>query len=243
MMSPFQRSSPGLVLRIVTTGSLALFIAAGWCDREPAYARTTQSSSVFQHAAAVADSPPPMLLEVGEAAENLFDAARLSRWTEADDALETMKKSADNLPVTFATPDLTSRLQSRIRELEDTVPTRQRLQTMDFANGITRLVADLSAEYQTPLPYALVLLDYYGRELDIGLAATDQARLNRAAADLQQTWNGFERTILQRGAVEEARRFTDIVAQLAGAQAPGDFIEPTRAERAAVDRLEKMFRP
>jgi hypothetical protein len=242
-MSPFQRFCPGQAPRIVTTGSLAIFIAAGWCDRQPAYARMVQSASVLQHAAAAADGPPATLVEVGGAAEDLFDAALLSRWPDATDALETIKASAANLPATLSTPDLVSRLRSRIRELEDTVSTRQRVQTMDVANGITRLAADLAAEYQTPLPYALVLLDYYGRELEVGIAAGDRARLNQAAADLQQTWNRFEETILQRGAVEEARRFTDIIAQLVGAQTPGDFIEPTRAELAAVDRLERIFRP
>jgi hypothetical protein len=41
----------------------------------------------------------------------------------------------------------------------------------------------------------------------------------------------------------EARRFTDIVVQLDGAQAPGDFVAPTRVELDAVDRLEKICKP
>ena len=68
-------------------------------------------------------------------------------------------------------------------------------------------------------------------------------RLTRAATDLRQTWNSFERTTLQRGAVDDARRFIDIVVQLEGARAPDDFVEPTRAELDAVQRLEKVFRP
>jgi len=114
---------------------------------------------------------------------------------------------------------------------------------MDFANGITRLVADLSSEYRTPVPYALVLLDYYGRELQVGIAAGDQHRLTQATADLQQTWNGFERTVLQEGAVDEARRVTDSVAQLVDARAPDDFVAPTQAELAAVEAVKRLFKP
>ena len=127
-------------------------------------------------------------------------------------------------------------------EVEASVSARQRLQSMDLANGITRLVADLSSEYRLPVPYALVLLDYYGRELELGIAAGDQVRLAQATADLQQTWDRFEDTVLERDAVDEARRFTDSVAQLVDARAPGDFVAPTRAELAAVDALKRLFK-
>jgi len=93
------------------------------------------------------------------------------------------------------------------------------------------------------VPYALVLLDYYGRESELGIAAGDQNRLTQATADLQQTWNGFERTVLQRGALDEARRFTDSVAQLVDARVPGDFVAPAQAELAAVDDLKRLFKP
>ena len=68
------------------------------------------------------------------------------------------------------------------------------------------LVAELSADDQTEIPSALMMLDYYGRELELGIAERDQVKLKRTAVDLQQTWNRFERTILQRGAIDEARR-------------------------------------
>ena len=243
MRGPFRRVGPGFVLRIVTTGGLVFLIAAGGADPDPAQASAAQSRPGLQQPIAIVNSPPPMLLEVGETAEDLFDAARLSNWTGAAVALQAMKESAEDLPATFSKPDLAARLQSRLEEVGDSVATRQRLQTMDFANAITRLVAELSEEYQPERPFALVLLGYYGRELELGIAAADQARLTRAATDLRETWNRFEGTILQRGAVDDARRFSDIVVQLEGARAPDDFVEPTRAELDAVQRLEKVFRP
>jgi len=237
--NPFQRRGPGFVLRIVTAGSLVSLIAAGCSDRQPPHASAPQSSPAVQQPAGSVNRPPSALQDVGETAEDLFDAARLSNWTDATAALRAMNESAADLPLTLSKPDLAARLQSRLEEVGDAVSLQQRLQTMDFANQITELVADLSAGYQTELPYALVMLDYYGRELELGIAAGDQARLKQAAADLRQTWNRFERTILQRGAVDEARRFTDIVVQLEGAQTPGDFVEPTRAELDAVDRWRR----
>lgn len=236
------RFGPGSVLGIVTTG-LILLIAGGCSDRERAQPSAVNSAPVVQQSTTVVNSPPPALLEVGERAEELFDAARVSNWTDAAVALDAMNESAADLPATFSKPDLAARLQSRLEEVEDAASTRHRLQTMDLANGITRLVAELTADDNTEVPSALVMLDYYGRELELGLAVGDQARLKHTAVDLQQTWNRFERTILQRGAIDEARRFTDIVVQLERAQAPADFVAPTREELEAVDRLEKIFRP
>jgi hypothetical protein len=236
-----RRAVSGLVRRVVIGGIMSL-IAAGCSDRDRSQASAVIASPVAQQSTAMVNSTPPALLDVGEKAAELFDAARLSNWTDAAAALEAMNESATDLPVAFSRPDLAERLQSRLEDVGDAVSARQRLETMDSANGITRLVAELSADDETEIPAALVMLGYYGRELEFGIAKGDQARLKRTAADLQQAWNRFERTILQRGATDEARRFTDIVVQLDGARTPGDFVAPTRAELDAVDRLEKIYR-
>jgi hypothetical protein len=222
---------------------LVALIAAGCSDRGLAQAHADRSSSVAQQPEASVNRPPAALLGIGGAAKELFEAARLSNWTDAAIALDDMSQSAAELPATLSKPDLAVRLQSRVDEVNEAVATRQRLQTMDFANGITRLVAELSADDTTEVPSALSMLDYYGRELELGIAADDPARLKRTAVDLQEAWNRFERTILRLGAADEARRFTDIVVQLEGAQAPDDFVAPTQAELEAVDRLKKIFRP
>jgi hypothetical protein len=114
---------------------------------------------------------------------------------------------------------------------------------MDFANSLTRLAAELSARYQNDVPYEIVMLDYYGRQLELGIASSNPALLKRATADLTQAWNAAERIILRRGHSDEARHFTDVIGQLEGAKQPADYVKPARAELAAVDRLEKIFQP
>jgi hypothetical protein len=226
---------------LVSVG-LASLSVAGWTSSEPARARAAQSPLTQQLASGV-DRPPLMLQAVGRSAIELFDAARVSNWRDADLALQEMKESAAAVSAGFSNADVASKFQSRLHDVGGSVSDRNRLQTMEFANGITRLVADLSEEYQPQEPYMLVLLGYYGRELVLGIEAGDQARLQRAVGDLRQTWNRFERVVLQQGAADEARRFTNIVVQLEGAGRPSEFADPTRAELDAVDRLEKIFNP
>ena len=189
-----------------------------------------------------ANRPPSALVQIGESAEELFDAARTSKWNHAAASVATLKESVSVLSVSALKPDLVGQLQSRIRELDGGVKARRRVQSMDFANSITRLAAELSAPYQVEIPYKIVLLDYYGRQIELGIAASRPSTLKQATADLRQTWNSVERDILRRGHVDDARRFTDIVVQLEGAKRPADFVAPVRAELAAVDRLEKIFK-
>ena len=224
------------------SAAVALVALVCWMSR-PADARSGQSSPVKRQGTAYVDGPPSSLVEIGDAAEQLFDAARLSSWSAADVAVQTMRTSSEGLPTTWPTPDLAGRLLSRLAEVEASASARRRVQTMDFANGITRVVADLSSEYRMPVPYSLVLLDYYGRELELGIAAGDPIRLAQTTADLQQTWNRFESAILQLGAIDEARRFTDSVAQLVDARVVSDFVAPTRAELVAADALKRLFKP
>ena len=180
------------------------------------------------------------LTQIGESAESLFDLARLSKWHDAAAAVQDLKESASALPSVGLEPeDLDAQLKSRIPDLEGSVTARQRVQSMDLANSITRLVADLSAPNQAEIPYKIVLLGYYGRQLELGLVASHPSTIKRATADLGQTWRSVERSVLQHGDVDDARRFTDIVVQIEGAQRPADLVAPVRAELAAVDRLKK----
>jgi hypothetical protein len=241
MKSGLQGFGNAMVRPLVMTCIVVSALALGWPNREPTQATAVQSPAVAPPLAAVESRPPITLLDVGRTAEVLFDAARRANWPDADAAVRDIAESAANLPASTSKLDLVTQLQSRLKEAGDTVSARQRLQTMVQANEITQLVADLSEEYQTEIPYALVMLGYYGRELELGIAVGDHARLQQAVADLQQTWNRLEPIILQRGAVDDARRFTDIVTQLVGARTSADFVEPTRAELGAVVRLKDLF--
>jgi hypothetical protein len=151
--------------------------------------------------------------------------------------------STSGLPSGLPNADLAAKLASLVTALKDRVTARERIEIMDDSNTVTRLVADVSAGFQTYVPYEAVMLGYYGRQLELGIAAARPSILMPAVADLQSTWNRLEPVILQHGQVDEARRFTDIVVQLRGAHRPADFVAPTRAELAAADRIQQLFRP
>jgi hypothetical protein len=188
-----------------------------------------------------AERPPADLVAVGESAESVFDAAHSSQWQTATAQLKTLNEAASRLP-TLPKPDLVAQLRSRINDVNQSAADRRRVETMEFANSITRIVADLSGEFQTEVPIAVVMLDYYGRQLEIGIVTGRQETLTRATTDLRQQWDRLVPSVEQLGHPDEVKRFTDIVVTLEGARRPADYVAPTRAELDAVDRLEMIFR-
>lgn len=227
---------------LVTLAALSLGpIGCSKPPSPPAPAAQHTATSPGAKAITAADRPPSALVDVGESAEALFDAAHSSDWRGALERLRDLDAAAAALPMDLPKRDLVAQLRSRVQDIRQSVTAHDRVNTMDYANGVTRIVADLSGEFQTTVPVEVVLLDYYGRQLELGIAAGRQSTLAQATTDVRSTWNRIERTILERGHVDEARRFTDIVVQLEGARRPDDFVAPTRAELAAVDGLERIF--
>jgi hypothetical protein len=190
----------------------------------------------------VADRPPSALVQIGESAKALFDAAYASDWSTAADWVRSLNESASALPTTLPKPDLVAQLQSRLENVRQSAGTHQRVETMDAANEITRLVADLSGQFQTQVPYEAIMLGYYGRQLELGIASARPSTLTQASTDLRSAWNRIEPAIERRGHLDDARRFTDIVVRLEGARRPADFVGPTRAELAEADQIEQSFR-
>ena len=125
-----------------------------------------------------------------------------------------------------------------MRQLRDAVGRRHRVRTMEAANDVAHITADLAQTYHTLVPAQLPLLDYYGRQLQIGIAARRPALIRRATANIGEAWNAVRSDYERRGHVDDARRLTDIVVSLEGAKHRADVERLARAELEEVGRLE-----
>ena len=155
--------------------------------------------------------------------------------------MRSVSQSASALPSNLPQADLVGQLQASVQDAGDAASARDRVETMDEANTITRLVADLSAEFQGQLPYEAKMLAYHGRQLELGLVAGRPSMLAQSANALQSAWTRLQPAMDRRGQVDEAKRFTDIVVQLAGARRPAGYVAPTRAVLSEADRIEKAL--
>jgi hypothetical protein len=128
-------------------------------------------STMRAQSAPAADRPPSALQQLGQSATALFDAAYAGGWRTAAEWMRSVNESASTLPTDLPKPDRVGRLQAAVRYVGDATNAHDRIETMDDANALTRLVADLSSEFQPQLPYEAKMLGYYGRQLELGLVA------------------------------------------------------------------------
>lgn len=112
---------------------------------------------------------------------------------------------------------------------------------MREANHLTELGAQLASGYQSQVPTGVVLLDYYGRELEIWSEAGDLAKLRSTSADIRRTWNALRPQVAARGGTAEASAFDALVSRVGAAATPPAFAAVATPILDAVDGLEKVF--
>jgi hypothetical protein len=188
-----------------------------------------------------ADRPPSALLQLAESAKGLFDAAYASDWRSAAEKMSILSDAATSLPLGLPKPDIGGQLKAAVQYAGDGTNAHDRIETMDEANTITRLAADLAATFQAQVPYEAKMLGYYGRQLELGLVASRPTLLAQSTDALQSAWARLEPTLERRGHIDEAKRFSDIVVQLVGARRPAQYVAPTRAELTEAERIEQLL--
>jgi hypothetical protein len=198
-------------------------------------------STLRAQSAPTADRPPAALQELADSAKALFDAAYAADWRSASEQMRAVNNAVSVLPLDLPKPDVVGQLKAAVQYAGDGASAHDRFQTMDEANTITLLVAGLSASFQLQIPYEATMLGYYGRQLELGLVASRPSLLAQSASALQSIWTRLEPTLERRGHIDEAKRFSDIVAQLVGAQRPAQYVAPTRAELTEAERIQQLL--
>jgi hypothetical protein len=229
-------------LKLAAVGCLIAFVLAACARRAETPAPGGTAASVRHGVIPLADRPPAALTEIGDSAVWLFDAADAADWPAAADRLASMSESAAALPDHLEPSDVTAKLEPLLEDVNERVTAHDRVATLEDANAMTRLVAELSGQFQTSVPFEAVLLGYYGRQLVVGVVAGRPSVLARATIDLRSTWDTLRGRIEENGWIDEARRFTDIVVQIEAAVRPADFVAATRSERTEADRIQLLFR-
>jgi hypothetical protein len=232
------------MIRVISVPLAMLLVASGGCSERPSPRPSTgQAAADTLNAGRIpaADEPPAALLQLGQSATDLFDSARSADWRQASASLQAVNEAASNLPADLQDAGLVANLQSRLVSVREATNDRRQLETMEGANAITHIVAELAQKYRPEVPYEVRMLGYYGRQIELGVASGDSTIARRAASDLTEAWNRIQPEMDRRGQPEDARRFTAIVVRLMNARQPADFGAPAADELAALRHLESLF--
>ncbi len=185
-----------------------------------------------------ADAPPAAVVQAASAARYLFDAARDSNWDDVAPELAALQTAVTALPEDAGDPQLRRSIRMRTHDLATAIRRKRRIPAMEAANAVARFAAEVAQTYRTDTPAEIALLDYYGRQLQIGIAAHKQAVIKRAVADMRQAWEAVRPELERRGQTDDVRRLTDIVVTLEGARRPDDMKRLAQAELDEVGHLQ-----
>jgi len=186
---------------------------------------------------------PTSVSQTGEYGENIYDAAKANNWTQASTKLNSLKDAAkrlDNESRINENPN-EDQLDGAIAALNQSVAAKNQLATMSSANRVTLLAANLSAPFNPQVPVAVVKLDYYGRQLEIGAMAKDITQLKQTANDIAGTWSTVRPAVESHGGSVEAQNFNNLVSRVEAAKSVNEYSSLATPVLNQVDNLEKVF--
>jgi len=202
-------------------------------DSAPAATTTTTNTN----------NVPTSVSQVGEDGENIYEAAKASNWTQVTAKLTLLKNAAKKIDTESKISENPNedQLDAAITALNKAVPAKNKLATMRAANQTTLLAANLSPQFNSPVPVQVTLLDYYGRQLEIGAAANNMNQLKETAKDMSRTWHAVRPVVESRGGAAQAQQFDHLVARVEAAKSSNEYGSLSTPVLNQVDNLEKVF--
>ena len=182
----------------------------------------------------------PFYEVLGRHSEDAYEQVKAADWTAARASVESLHAAMRSAQSQDTVGHGVKALES-LAKLDSAVARRSRAEGLNEANRLTQIGGLLGAAHDPRVPAYVTLLDYYGRELEIGAAATDTARLSRAALAIRTTWNEVRPTVVSRGGTAEAARFDSVVAQVTAARTAGEYGRAATSVLDQVDALEAVF--
>ena len=236
-------------LRLVSLALLLSTVAA--CGRSnKTTADTTLASSGAQPSAsstsssttAAANAPIPQAInDVGTYGEDLYDEAKAGNWAKAKTLLDSLHAASNLLPTGDQFQSQRTELNSAVSALDKAIASRNRTAGLEAANRVTYASAKMTTPYHGATPTEVLLLDYYGRELEIWSAQKNAAKLKETAAALTSTWNALRPTVQRQGGTVAAGQTDALVKRINAAKSPAEYARTATPFLDEVDELEKVF--
>jgi hypothetical protein len=215
-----------------------LLIATAGCGR--AESDSKPSDTLTASAASTRTPATPFYAVLGHHAEQTYDYIKAADWAKARASLDSITAAARGAraqEIFGHERDVTESLA----RLDTAVAQRSRLQGVREANRLTQLGALLAAANDPPIPASVTMLDFYGRELEIGAEANDTAKLSNASMAIKNIWEQQRPLVVARGGTAEAARFDSVVANVTAARTPAQYARAATPLLDDVDALEAVF--
>jgi hypothetical protein len=206
-----------------------------------AVATPLASAPTLADSGAASTALPRAVADVGTYGEDLYDQAKSGHWDKARSAMDSLEAAARSLPGNARISSERRELTGLLDTLRTAVAGKQGAAALEESNRVTYLGAKMSIPYRPATPVDIVLLDYYGRELEIWTARKDQAKLRATAEEIRRTWDAVKPEVVSHGGIAAAAKTDALVAKIEAAKSPTEYGKLATPFLDVVDELEKPF--
>jgi hypothetical protein len=229
-------------MRVLLGFCLLFFSVVGQSvgDSQSNTGKNPLSSSVVPKSAAIQLE----LKALSDAAEDIYDLAKVTKWNKARKKLEELKKSekAIRLLRNEENDFFSQRLRNKIEDLEQAISAKNRKDTMRFANNITLLEVAMIGDFKPRVPTNVMLLDYCGRQLEILSEEKDIDKLSNLVIRMHLIWQGLIPQLIKEGDTREIKNFSEIMKRLERAKTPEEYNRLANQVLDEIDNMEKIFK-
>ncbi len=183
-----------------------------------------------------------ILHHMANSAKSVYSLAKAGQWSAARKQLSSLQTIARSLPInpTFTRQEI-AKLNSWIVPLENLIAVKQPL-AMDIANQLAMVASQLAIQPNSRLPIEVVMLDYYGRELEIWSTRGNPVKLKTVANKITKIWHDLRPAMqAERSSIQVQPLEDTLVALLDEAISPAEYQLLSAPLLAEVNQLQAMF--
>ncbi len=187
-------------------------------------------------------SVPASVTNMGEFAENIYDAAKAKNWNLAQEKLKALNDAVSQTRMqSSAQVQGAPNLDPALAALSKAIVSKNRQAAMHRSNEITSIAADLAEPFHPAVPADINRLDFYGRELEVWSAENNTGKLHSTVQDIRNTWDRVRPAVESHGGQTVAAKFDGLVARGEAAKTSAQFRSIATPILDEVDHLEKVF--
>ena len=184
------------------------------------------------------------LVRIGEYGEDIYGYAQTGKWGKANADLKQLNRTFGKYKSSNGSTDsaFATGLGKQIQTLSQSIGGRDRFSSMQTANLITYKTVKFTSAQNAPLPSEVTLLDYYGRELEIGSLFNNTNQIQSSVSKIRGAWNAVRSSLIEAGGDTQSKTFDNLVGSLEQHHSLNQYSKLAIAVLDKVDGLENVFK-
>jgi len=176
-------------------------------------------------------------------AEQIFNLALVDRIDSTGKKMNELKRNAVvfNYIKDAKNDLLLPRLDRTIAALENALSSKNRFDTMRYANRITLIIAVVTVPFNPIIPTEVSLLEYNGRELEIWSERKNMNKLSNTVIRMHLAWQTLMPKLIEHNGLKTLKHFSEVMEHLEFAKTPEEYSRLSRQALIEAEASKAIF--